>query len=181
MTDNRMHLNIFGLGTGRHEASWRHPAIDPSADCTFESYRRLVHTAERGKFDGLFLADGLTVGPISAHFVRGGLEPLTLLAALAPVTQHIGLDRDRTTTYAEPFNVARQFASVDHLSGGRAGWNIVTSSEGSAAANFSRAPTLRTLSGTTAPRSSSTSSSRCGTAGTKGAIVADQASGSTRT
>src|SRR5207344_2982832 len=104
---------------------------------TFESYRRLAETAERGKFDGLFLADGLTIGPVSEHFVRGGFEPLTLLAALAPVTTHLGLIATATTTYAEPFNVARQFASIDHLSAGRAGWNIVTSSEGSAAANFS--------------------------------------------
>ncbi|MBD2410410.1 nitrilotriacetate monooxygenase [Nostoc calcicola FACHB-389] len=139
-------LGAFLPGSGHHVAAWRHPNAQPDGGLNFQHYKRLAQTAERGKFDMLFLADGLAVwdqgkgreafsrsGQFSVHF-----EPLTLLSALSVVTEHIGLVATASTTYDEPFHLARKFASLDYLSGGRAGWNVVTSSAEAAAKNFSR-------------------------------------------
>jgi FMN-dependent oxidoreductase (nitrilotriacetate monooxygenase family) len=124
-----MHLNLFIHGRGHHEGAWRHPkaARLPLTDIGY--YRGLAATAEAGLFDSLFLADALTLGQFDevGSSPKGGLEPLTLLAALAGTTSRIGLIATASTTYTEPYNLARQFASIDHISGGRAGWNIVTS------------------------------------------------------
>jgi N-acetyl-S-(2-succino)cysteine monooxygenase len=132
----KLHLNAFLMGVGHHEAAWRIPGADPSRVTDIRHYQELARTAERGKLDSVFLADSLSFwGDIKYHTL-GGLEPLTMLAAMAVVTEHVGLIATMSTTYNEPFNVARKFASLDHISGGRAGWNIVTSANESEARNF---------------------------------------------
>ncbi|WP_181613099.1 LLM class flavin-dependent oxidoreductase [Nonomuraea soli] len=131
-----MHLNAFLMGVGHHEAAWRHPSTEPRRITDIRHYQDLARTAERGKLDSIFLADGLALWGNARHNALGGLEPLTLLAALATVTDHIGLIATVSTTYNEPFHVARKLASLDHISGGRAGWNIVTSAGEAEAANF---------------------------------------------
>ncbi|MFI6499344.1 LLM class flavin-dependent oxidoreductase [Nonomuraea typhae] len=131
-----MHLNAFLMGVGHHEAAWRHPLTDSGRITDIRHYEELARIAERGKLDSLFLADGLALRGEVTHNALGALEPLTLLSALATVTEHIGLIATVSTTYNEPFHVARKFASLDHISGGRAGWNIVTSAGESEARNF---------------------------------------------
>ncbi|MFG3704761.1 LLM class flavin-dependent oxidoreductase [Micromonospora sp. NPDC047670] len=131
-----LHLNAFLMGVGHHEAAWRHPRTDPRRVTDVRHFQELARIAERGTLDSLFLADGLSVGPNPRHNIQAVFEPLTLLAALATVTEHIGLIATVSTTYNEPFHVARKFASLDHLSGGRAGWNIVTSAQTREAWNF---------------------------------------------
>jgi FMN-dependent oxidoreductase (nitrilotriacetate monooxygenase family) len=126
----KLHLNVFLQSTGHHDASWRHPAALPERTLDIRYYMSLAQTAERGLFDSLFIADTYA-GKVNK------LEPFTQLAALASVTERIGLIATAATTYNEPFHVARKFASLDHISGGRAGWNIVTGGS-SAAHNFSR-------------------------------------------
>ncbi|GAB3846176.1 LLM class flavin-dependent oxidoreductase [Micromonospora andamanensis] len=134
-----LHLNAFLMGVGHHEAAWRHPRTDPQRVSDVRHFVELARIAERGTLDSVFLADGLAVGPSVRHNIQAVFEPLTLLAALATATDHIGLIATVSTTYNEPFNVARKFASLDHLSGGRAGWNIVTSAQPREAWNFSLA------------------------------------------
>ncbi|MGK5445130.1 LLM class flavin-dependent oxidoreductase [Micromonospora sp. URMC 105] len=131
-----LHLNAFLMGVGHHEAAWRHPRTDPSRVGDVRHFVELARIAERGTLDSVFLADGLAVGPAVRHNIQAVFEPLTLLAALATATEHIGLIATVSTTYNEPFNIARKFASLDHLSGGRAGWNIVTSAQAREAWNF---------------------------------------------
>jgi FMN-dependent oxidoreductase (nitrilotriacetate monooxygenase family) len=136
VTARQLHLNAFLMSTGHHEASWRLPESDPYASVDVAHYRHLARIAERGTFDSLFLADG----PVLFHSVgqrpSGTLEPLTLLTALAGATEHIGLIATASTSYNLPYNLARTFASLDHISGGRAGWNIVTTAGAEAARNF---------------------------------------------
>ncbi|MEU4830176.1 LLM class flavin-dependent oxidoreductase [Streptosporangium sp. NPDC023615] len=136
MTTRRLHLNAFLMGVGHHEAAWRHPRTEPARLNDVRHYQRLARVAERGRLDSVFLADGLALHGDVRHNALGGLEPLTLLSALAAVTDHIGLIATVSTTYNEPFHVARKFASLDHISGGRAGWNIVTSAGEAEARNF---------------------------------------------
>jgi FMN-dependent oxidoreductase (nitrilotriacetate monooxygenase family) len=124
------------MSTGHHEASWRLPESDPRADTDIEHYKALARTAERGTFDSLFLADSPALWGDVSHRPAGVIEPLTLLTVLATVTAHIGLIATASTTYNEPYNLARRFASLDHVSGGRAGWNIVTTAGPAAARNF---------------------------------------------
>jgi FMN-dependent oxidoreductase (nitrilotriacetate monooxygenase family) len=133
-----LHLNAFLMGVGHHEAAWRHPRTDPRRVTDVRHFQELARIAERGTLDSLFLADSLSVGPNPRHNIQAVFEPLTLLASLAAVTEHIGLIATVSTTYHEPFHVARTFASLDHLSGGRAGWNIVTSAQEREALNFNR-------------------------------------------
>ncbi|TCK19729.1 FMN-dependent oxidoreductase (nitrilotriacetate monooxygenase family) [Ancylobacter aquaticus] len=136
MTDKHIHLNVFVPTTGHHEASWLYSGSQPERLTDVDYYREIAAIAERGKFDSLFLADQLAIGRSVKHVAQGKLEPLTLLSALAGSTSHIGLIATASTTYSEPYNLARQFASLDHISGGRAGWNIVTSWSAEAAGNF---------------------------------------------
>lgn len=131
-----LHLNLFINGRGHHETAWRHPASTKRALSDLGYYRDLALAAEAAKLDSIFFADQLALGDELAHAARGELEPLTLLGALAALTERIGLIATASTTYNEPYNLARQFASLDHLSGGRVGWNIVTSWAPGAAANF---------------------------------------------
>jgi FMN-dependent oxidoreductase (nitrilotriacetate monooxygenase family) len=131
-----MHLNLFIHSRGHHEASWRHPAASPLALSDIRYYQALAQHAEAGLFDSIFLADQLALGDDITHGPRTALEPLTVLAALAVSTCRIGLIATASTTYTEPFNLARQFASLDHISRGRIGWNIVTSWLAPAARNY---------------------------------------------
>src|SRR5215469_434535 len=134
--DRHLHLNLFIHGRGHHEAAWRHPAASPIALTDIRYYTDLARKAEAGLFDSVFLADTLAVGDDVARAPRSWLEPVTVLAALAGATSRIGLIATCSTTYTEPFNLARQFASLDHMSGGRVGWNIVTTWLATASGNF---------------------------------------------
>ncbi len=132
----QLHLNAFLMGVGHHEAAWRLPESDPFAHMNVEHYKHLAQIAERGKLDSLFLADSPVLWNSVGRRPAGALEPTVLLAALAGATRHIGLIATASTTYNEPYNLARRFGSLDHLSGGRAGWNIVTTAGTDAARNF---------------------------------------------
>jgi FMN-dependent oxidoreductase (nitrilotriacetate monooxygenase family) len=132
----QMHLNLFIQSRGHHEASWRHPKSSPLPLTDIRYYRDLVQRAEAGRFDSIFLADQLALDGDIERAGRSWLEPITVLAALATGTSKVGLIATASTTYTEPFNLARQFASIDHMSGGRAGWNIVTSWLAAAARNY---------------------------------------------
>ena len=130
---------------GYHDAAWRHPEVDPGAASKYQHFLHCARRAEEGKFDMVFFADGIGVrandeppGSLSHSNRNVELEPLTLLSALAPMTRNIGLVTTASTTYNEPYHIARKFASLDHISGGRAGWNIVTSWSQQEAWNFSR-------------------------------------------
>ncbi|MBL1077184.1 LLM class flavin-dependent oxidoreductase [Nocardia sp. 2] len=130
------HLNAFLMGVGHHEAAWRHPRTEEHRVLDVEHFRELGRIAERGTLDSVFFADGLAVGPRIKRNALAVFEPVTLLAAIATATTHVGLIATASTTYNEPFNLARKFASLDHISGGRAGWNIVTSGSEDEAFNF---------------------------------------------
>jgi FMN-dependent oxidoreductase (nitrilotriacetate monooxygenase family) len=131
-----LHLNAFLMEAGHHEAAWRLPESNPRADFDLEHWIRLARLAEDAKFDSLFLADGPALTGSGAFRPPGQLEPFTLLTALSQHTSRIGLIATVSSTYNEPYNLARRLASVDHVSGGRAGWNIVTSAGADEAANF---------------------------------------------
>ncbi|WP_327753964.1 LLM class flavin-dependent oxidoreductase (plasmid) [Sphingobium sp. SJ10-10] len=131
-------LGFILHGVGRTWNDWRHPGRDVNASTSLAYYQKQAATAERGKFDFLFVADSLSITEKSSPHYLNRFEPITILSALAATTSRIGLVGTLTVSYSEPFNVARQFASLDHLSGGRAGWNIVTSWLGDTAANFSK-------------------------------------------
>lgn len=124
-----------------HTGAWRYPGALPDANFNFPALKRFIQKLEQGKFDAFFMADHLAVlnMPVNAlkrsHTVTS-FEPFTLLSALASVTERIGLMATASTTYDEPYHIARRFASLDHISGGRAGWNIVTTSNPDAALNF---------------------------------------------
>jgi FMN-dependent oxidoreductase (nitrilotriacetate monooxygenase family) len=132
----QLHLNLFFHSRGHHEASWRHPDTSPLALTDIRYYQDLARRAEAAKFDSVFLADQLALGEDVAQAARTWLEPITVLAALAVSTSRIGMIATASTTYTEPFNLARQFASIDHISNGRVAWNIVTSWLATAARNF---------------------------------------------
>jgi FMN-dependent oxidoreductase (nitrilotriacetate monooxygenase family) len=131
----KIHFGLFLLGTGSHVAGWRMPgAIDSFQD--IDQVRQIAQEAERGLFDLIFMGDNLHADPAAHPSYTARLEPLTLLSAIAGATKHIGLGATVSTTYGDPFTVARVFASLDHLSGGRAAWNAVTTANPTAAANF---------------------------------------------
>lgn len=140
-TRRQLSLGAFLMPTGHHVAAWRHPDVPADAGLNFPLYKRIVQSAEKALFDMVFVADNVAaqVGPAASRVARSDhFEPLTLMAALAAVTERIGLAATATTTYNEPYHVARKFASIDHLSGGRAGWNLVTSDAAAEAGNFGR-------------------------------------------
>jgi len=139
-----MRLGAFFNPTGHHVASWRHPRAQADAGINFKHYVEMTQAAERAKFDMVFLADNVCVREAnmealcrSAQYIAN-FEPITLLSALTALTTRIGLVATASTSYNEPFHVARKFASLDHLSGGRAGWNLVTSGQEAEAKNFGR-------------------------------------------
>jgi FMN-dependent oxidoreductase (nitrilotriacetate monooxygenase family) len=141
MASRQLKLTAFLRPVSLHTGAWRYPGAFPDANFNFAHIKRFAQTLERGKFDAFFMADHLAVlnMPIDAlkrsHTVTS-FEPFTLLSALAVVTEHLGLAATGSTTFDEPYHVARRFASLDHISGGRAGWNIVTTSNPDAALNF---------------------------------------------
>ena len=132
----RLHLNALLMTTGHHEASWRLPESDALAATNVDHYKKLARVAERGTFDSLFLADSPSIWGSVGRRPSGVIEPLTLLTTLAGATDRIGLIATASTSYNSPYNLARRFASLDHVSGGRSGWNIVTSANPEAALNF---------------------------------------------
>ena len=139
-TDGKMRIGLFLMPFGHHSGGWRHPQAEPDSRLSLQSYIGWARTAERGKFDTIFLADTPALfgdgNPTAHRKPSAGFEPLTLLSAIAGATEHVGLISTGSTTYNLPYNLARQFASLDHLSGGRAGWNVVTSWVAAAAHNF---------------------------------------------
>ena len=133
----QMHLGVFVLGTGNHSAGWRYDGAVQSG-CSMKVMQSIASIAERGKFDLFFISDGSVMEVERPPSFVNRFEPMTLLSALSMVTKHIGLGATVSTSFNEPYNVARAFASLDHISGGRAGWNVVTSANNAAALNFSR-------------------------------------------
>src|SRR5438445_34264 len=137
----RLHLGAFMRPVGIHTAWWRYPGAYPDANFNLKHLVRFAQTLERGRFDAWFMADHLAVlnMPVAAlkrSATVTSFDPLTLLPVLAMVTEHIGLIAPASTTFEPPYLIARRFASLDHISGGRAGWNLVTTSNPDAALNF---------------------------------------------
>ncbi len=144
-----MKLGLSMRYLGYHLAAWRHPDFDPASITSFEAYRDIARKAEDAKLDMIFFADGLGVrsedkpeGSLSHDVRNADLEPLTLLSAIAATTSRIGLVATSSTTYNEPYHVARRYASLDMISHGRAGWNVVTSWSEQEALNFNRTENL---------------------------------------
>jgi FMN-dependent oxidoreductase (nitrilotriacetate monooxygenase family) len=140
-TSRQLHLGAFMRPVGIHTAAWRYPGAFPDANFNFQHLKRFAQTLEQGRFDAFFMADHLAVlnMPIQAlkrSATVTSFDPLTLLPALAVVTERIGLIATASTTYNEPYHVARKFAALDHISSGRAGWNVVTSGNPDEAMNF---------------------------------------------
>ncbi len=139
-----MHLGAFVHETGQHVAAWRHPGAHARTGASFAEMVETAQLAERGKMDFLFLADSAAVSTAGSPDQRGRMgkvvkfEPMTILSALAAVTRNLGLVATSTTTFNEPYTLARQFASLDQISGGRSGWNLVTSNNEGDALNYSR-------------------------------------------
>ncbi|MGO3741654.1 LLM class flavin-dependent oxidoreductase [Kerstersia sp.] len=121
-----MHLNLFILGCGHHRAAWRHPASSVERMGDIRYYEELARLAERGKLDAVFFADGQAAGNV-ADGPYWFLEPLTMLSAMSRATERVGLISTVSSTFFTPFHAARMVASLDHISGGRIGWNVVTS------------------------------------------------------
>ena len=134
--ERRLRLNLFIYPGGHHEAAWRYHGSRPDRLLDIGLYQELARRAEAAKLDAVFLADGPSLPDNVRYASRFRLEPFTWLAAVAAVTSRIGLIATASTTYTEPYNLARLFASLDHLSRGRAGWNIVTTGAPQAAGNF---------------------------------------------
>ena len=136
----KIRLGAFLPGGGQHIAAWRHPDQPADGATSLAFHADLAREAERGLFDAYFLADGLAVafggGTEGGNAKVAGFEPVTLFAALAPLTKNLGFIATASTTYEEPYNTARKFASLDLISDGRAGWNVVTTATEAAARNF---------------------------------------------
>ena len=138
----KIKLGAFLPGSGQHIAAWRHPDQPADGNTSLEFHKRLAQTAEKGLFDAYFFADGLSLEFNGANpgssAKAAGFEPVTLCSALSMSTTHIGFISTCTTSYEEPFNTARKFASLDLISDGRAGWNVVTTFGDAAAKNFGK-------------------------------------------
>ena len=131
-----MKLGFILEGPGRSFADWRHPDADPASAYSFPFFLDQTRTAERGKFDFVFLADLVHTNRNATPYHQSRLEPVTCLAALAAVTSHIGLVLTVSSTFTAPYNLARYFASLDRISGGRSAWNLVTTYADSSGPNF---------------------------------------------
>ena len=137
----QLHLGAFMRPVSLHTGAWRYPGAFPDANFNFAHLKRFAQTLERGKFDAFFMADHLAVLNMPMEALQRSatvtsFDPLTLLPALAVVTERIGLIATSSTTFDQPYHLARKFASLDHISGGRAGWNLVTTANPDAAPNF---------------------------------------------
>src|ERR1041384_8832349 len=126
MSDRKrqMHLGVFVLGSGNHSAGWRYDGAFTTS-CSLPVMKSIASIAERGKFDLFFISDAVVMDPGDHPSFTNRFEPLTLLAALSGVTTPVRLGATVSTSFGEPYHVARAFASLDHLSNGRAGWNVV--------------------------------------------------------
>ena len=144
MTQQRqLRLGAFMRPVSIHTSAWRYPGGYSDANFNFQHYVRFIQTLERGCFDAFFMADHLAVlnmpmAALKRSATVTSFDPLTLLPALAALTSHIGLIATASTSYNDPYHIARKFASLDHISGGRAGWNVVTSANPHEALNFGR-------------------------------------------
>ncbi|RAI58202.1 LLM class flavin-dependent oxidoreductase [Roseicella frigidaeris] len=141
MPAKQLHLGAFMRPISIHTGAWRYPGAWPDANFNLNAYVRLIRKLEEGCFDAFFMADHMAVLNMPPEALRRShtitsFEPLTLLSALAMVTERIGLIATASTTYNDPYHIARKFASLDHISGGRAGWNLVTTANPDAALNF---------------------------------------------
>ena len=141
--EKQLHLGAFMRPVGIHTAWWRYPGAYPDANFNFDHLKRFAQTLERGRFDAFFMADHLAVLNMPMAVLKRSatvtsFDPLTLLPALATVTERLGLVATASTTFEEPYIIARKFASLDHLSGGRAAWNVVTTANPESALNFGR-------------------------------------------
>ncbi|MGI4859529.1 MAG: LLM class flavin-dependent oxidoreductase, partial [Janthinobacterium lividum] len=125
----QLHLNINALHSGFVPSAWRLPQADPRAFVDVAHYIRVARIAEAGKFDAVFLADSAAIVDQVGFRPITALEPTILLASIAAATTHIGVIGTASTSYNEPYNIARRFGTLDHVSGGRAGWNIVTTAD----------------------------------------------------
>ncbi|HEY4251347.1 MAG TPA: LLM class flavin-dependent oxidoreductase [Roseomonas sp.] len=140
--DGRMYLAVMASGAGSHIAAWMHPETDARAGISIARHTAMAQLAERGLFHMYFIADTPAARTTKLDLYSrmpifmNQLEPITLMAALAATTRHIGLGGTVSASFYEPYNLARQFASIDHISGGRVAWNIVTSANDYAAQNF---------------------------------------------
>jgi FMN-dependent oxidoreductase (nitrilotriacetate monooxygenase family) len=136
-----LNLNVYLRNSGYHEAAWRVSPEDPAAVLDPRYYIDLARTAERGALDSIFLPDSPGVAEFRSEYLPGaGLDPLQLLSSVATMTEQVGLIATVSTTYSFPWDVARRLATLDFLSHGRAGWNIVTTAEPAAAGNFGDRP-----------------------------------------
>ncbi|MEW4369622.1 LLM class flavin-dependent oxidoreductase [Paenibacillus kandeliae] len=138
MSKRQLKFGAIIHGVGGSMSTWRHPEVLSDASVNFDFYKRQALKAEEGKFDLVFIADGLFINEKSLPHFLNRFEPVTILSALAGVTSKIGLVGTISTSYSEPFTISRQLASLDHISGGRAGWNVVTSPLEGTALNYSR-------------------------------------------
>ena len=136
MSRRSLHLNLFIYPDGHHEAAWRRPESQTERILDITYYQELARLAESAAFDAVFFADGPSLPDNIRYAARFRLEPITVMTAIVAATERIGVIGTASTTYTEPYNLARQLASLDHLSRGRAGWNIVTTGAPDAAANF---------------------------------------------
>lgn len=136
MTGRTLHLNVNLLHSGVYPSAWRLPGSRPDAFIDIDHFIRVARVAERGKLDAIFLADTPAINDRIDYRPFNALEPTVVLAAVAAVTSHVGLVATATTTYNEPFNLARRFASLDLVSRGRVGWNVVTTADAAAGRNF---------------------------------------------
>lgn len=134
----KVQFGVMLHGPGGHMNAWRSPDVASDASVNFEHYKNITLKSEAAGFSFVFVADGLFINDKSIPHFLSRFEPLTLLGALAPITSHIGLVGTVSTSYSEPFTIARQLASIDMMSGGRAGWNVVTSPLEGSAKNFSK-------------------------------------------
>jgi FMN-dependent oxidoreductase (nitrilotriacetate monooxygenase family) len=138
----KLHFGLFIYPGGHHLAGWRHPSVTPKEILGFEYYKRAAVTAERGLFDLYFVGDMLAArereGRLVAEGALNNIDSISIDSAVAGATRHIGVVATLSTTYNEPYAIAERFASLDHISGGRSGWNIVTTANDDAALNFSR-------------------------------------------
>ncbi|HWL03879.1 MAG TPA: LLM class flavin-dependent oxidoreductase [Xanthobacteraceae bacterium] len=137
----QLRLGAFMRPVSIHTGAWRYPGAFPDANFNFQHLKRFIQKLEHGRFDAFFMADHLAVLNMPVEALKRSatvtsFDPLTLLPALAAVTEHIGLIATASTTFNEPYHVARKFSSLDHISNGRAGWNVVTTSNPDAARNF---------------------------------------------
>ncbi|NTI46326.1 LLM class flavin-dependent oxidoreductase [Agrobacterium rhizogenes] len=136
MTKRELHLNVNALNSGFHGAAWRASASNPAAFLDIDHFLAIARTAERGTFDAVFMADIPVMAGLPRSRPYQALEPTVVLAAMAVVTEKIGLIATASTTFNDPYNLARRLLSLDHSSHGRCGWNVVTTADASAARNF---------------------------------------------